>query len=493
MVARDFKVKGDGREFDVFASMPPLEAKRLLFRMAMVKGSVGDDELKGSVKLMFLDVKKAHLNGKLKEDEVAYVELPPEAGGGVGRLKRWLYGMRNAASAWERDFAEKLVEEAGFVRGRAAPATFVQPTAGVRLVVWGDDFTFLGRDLDLKAMARKMGEWYQVKVRGFVGPDPEDLKEIRILNRTIRWSDSELTYEADEKHVQTVIREVGLDGLSKGSDSPLPKAYEAVEEDQELHPEKAMKYRRIAATVNYLALDRVDLQFAAGVLGRTAARPTERSWANLKKVARYLISVPTVLYRYRPSRAKVALKVVAYSDSDWAGCRSTRRSVSGGILTVGGGLIKAWSNRQASVALSSAEAEFYAATKTTAEAIGIKSLMEDLGWSPAGALEVRMDASAAKAMASRRGIGRTRHLEVRHLWIQEAVDLKKVTLSKIHGLANPADILTKPKAAKEMWPLLSALYVGPQPERRVSSALSLAGSGRGGVSAATQETVGGLC
>ena len=41
LVARDFKVRGDGREFDVFAAMPPLEAKRLLFRMAVVNGCVG--------------------------------------------------------------------------------------------------------------------------------------------------------------------------------------------------------------------------------------------------------------------------------------------------------------------------------------------------------------------------------------------------------------------------------------------------------------------
>ena len=41
LVVRDFKVRGDGREFDVFAAMPPLEAKRLLFRMVVVDGCVG--------------------------------------------------------------------------------------------------------------------------------------------------------------------------------------------------------------------------------------------------------------------------------------------------------------------------------------------------------------------------------------------------------------------------------------------------------------------
>ena len=48
--------------------------------MAVVKGSVGDREDRGEVKMMFVDVKKAHLNGKLKFDEFAYVQLPEEAG-----------------------------------------------------------------------------------------------------------------------------------------------------------------------------------------------------------------------------------------------------------------------------------------------------------------------------------------------------------------------------------------------------------------------------
>lgn len=91
MVARDFKVKGDDRGFDVFAATPPIEMKRLLFRMAMVEGSTADKVEDGPVKLMFADVQKAHLNGKVGEDEFAYVQLPAEVGRGVGRLKRWLY------------------------------------------------------------------------------------------------------------------------------------------------------------------------------------------------------------------------------------------------------------------------------------------------------------------------------------------------------------------------------------------------------------------
>ena len=74
---------------------------------------------------MLIDVKKAHLNGVVGEDEYAYIELPGEAGksGTCGRLKRWLYGMRQAASAWERDYTTKL-EAVVLTKGLAASTVF---------------------------------------------------------------------------------------------------------------------------------------------------------------------------------------------------------------------------------------------------------------------------------------------------------------------------------------------------------------------------------
>ena len=75
LVARDFKNKNDERNFDVFAATPPLETKRLLFRMARVKGSVGGNDKDGQVKLMYIDVKKAHLNGEVDDDDFAYITL----------------------------------------------------------------------------------------------------------------------------------------------------------------------------------------------------------------------------------------------------------------------------------------------------------------------------------------------------------------------------------------------------------------------------------
>jgi hypothetical protein len=91
-------------------------------------------------------------------------------------------------------------------------------------------------------------------MRGFLGPDLTDLKEIRILNRILRWGGKVIEYEADEKHVKTIVAGLNLDSDSIGSDLPLPREYEATEEDAELDEGMSKEYRRLAATVNYPAL-----------------------------------------------------------------------------------------------------------------------------------------------------------------------------------------------------------------------------------------------
>ena len=101
----------------------------------------GEEEMK----LMFIDVRKAHLNARVKEGEEEWVELPQEfwEWGRYAKLRRWLYGMRKAASGWEEDYVDKFIKS-GFKRGIAASTVFYNPETNVRVVVHGDDFTFAG-------------------------------------------------------------------------------------------------------------------------------------------------------------------------------------------------------------------------------------------------------------------------------------------------------------------------------------------------------------
>ena len=165
LVGRDFKVKGVEEREDFFAAMPPLESKKLMFRVVAAMRGQRRRRVLEEVELMFIDVRKAHLNARCEEEE--WVELAEEFWeyGRYARLRRWLYGMRRAAAGWEEEYAEKLEGE-GFRRVKGAPTVFFNAKTAVRLVVHGDDFTCSGTKKELEKIKRKMREWYDVKDRG---------------------------------------------------------------------------------------------------------------------------------------------------------------------------------------------------------------------------------------------------------------------------------------------------------------------------------------
>ena len=95
------------------------------------------------------------------------------------------------------------------------------------------------------------------------------------------------------------------------------------------------------------------------------------------------------------------------------------------------------------IALSSGEAEYYGLVKASAQSIGVKSILTDLGVTVPIDLSVRSDSSAAIAIATRRGFGKVRHIEVNQLWLQQKVSDGTIRLIKVPGTVNAADHLTK--------------------------------------------------
>jgi len=155
--------------------------------------------------------------------------------------------------------------------------------------------------------------------------------------------------------------------------------------------------------------------------------------------------------------------IKTYVDSDWAGCRKSRKSTSGGIIYFGEVAVKAWSWNQAVIALSSGEAEYYAALKGASSALGFQSMLRDLGME--ASITLFTDSSAARGIIHRAGLGKLRHLETGYLWLQAAVKSKKLQVRKVLGTENPADLLTKHLSAADMWKNLERLSTPAQSGR----------------------------
>ncbi len=244
---------------------------------------------------------------------------------------------------------------------------------------------------------------------------------------------------------------------------------DAVKEEELLDEGDARAFRGLAARLNYLAQDRPDLQFAAKEVSRRMARPSCRDWQLLKRVGRYLVGAPRAVQAFAWQHCPGVYDT--FVDSDWAGCAATCRSTSGGAVKLGWHTIKTWSSTQATVAMSSAEAELFSLTKGTSNTLGLMSVARDLGMQLDAT--VHSDASAALAIAQRQGLGKLRHLKVQYLWVQERVRRGEVAVRKVHGKDNPADLLTKHLAQADMERHIASLALETS-VTRASSAPKLA-------------------
>ena len=323
-------------------------------------------------------------------------------------------------------------------------------------MVHGDDYTSLGNLNSLKWLRAELKKRFECKST-ILGPDgePDCEGKVRILNRELVWRNWGIEYRPDARHAREIVRAMGM-----SSANPVTTPDERDDEEREgesaiIDESRITKYRSTVARANYMCIDRADIQHAVQGLCQHMQYPSEHQWRKLKRMARYLKGKEQVIVKF-PWRLPCST-VIALTDSNWAGDRKTRKSVSGGVLTIGGHVVKTWSKGQSLTALSSAEAEFYAAIKATSELLGLMSILAEWG-QPMGGV-VRADASAALGIISRKGLGKVRHLDTNHLWIQEVSAKRSVEFSKIAGEANSADLMTKAMDQRTLLKHLKALMV----------------------------------
>ena len=224
---------------------------------------------------------------------------------------------------------------------------------------------------------------------------------------------------------------------------------------------EATEYRCVAARLDFLSIDRADIQFAGKEVCRSMSKPVLSDWGAVKKLGRYLRKHPRQAVVFFEQETPSCLD--AYVDTDYAGCRRTRRSTNGGLLFHGGHLIKSWATTQTVVALSSGEAEYYGVTKGSCEAIGLKGIVQDMGIDLG--IKLHTDSSAAKAIATRRGLGKVKHLDTRTLWVQDQVARGVIQVKKVPGETNVADVLTKYLSASKLQALMAMLPIEPREGR----------------------------
>ena len=158
------------KNFDFYASTPPLESKKCLFSKFATEQRREDSRgVLQPLRLSFIDIKKAYFNARPKR--AVFMRLPPELGLPshlVARQTRCVYGTRDAGMLWEECYRLAL-EQCGFITGAANPCLFFHPQKNIEVVVHGADFTALGTDEDLDWYTEQLKAAFEVKVRGRLG------------------------------------------------------------------------------------------------------------------------------------------------------------------------------------------------------------------------------------------------------------------------------------------------------------------------------------
>ena len=160
-------------------------------------------------------------------------------------LLRSLYGTGDAALNWAECYTKKLLS-LGFTKGASSPCTFFHPGRSIRMPVHGDDFVSEGQAIDLKWLDDALQKQFKMKSQ-VLGPDVGEVKELTILNRTVRWTPTGLTWEPDPRHAEAIIRDMGVvDG--KGACSPGLKE-ESRRDKNEIKPSRAAAAAAAATAV----------------------------------------------------------------------------------------------------------------------------------------------------------------------------------------------------------------------------------------------------
>ena len=186
--------------------------------------------------------------------------------------------------------------------------------------------------------------------------------EARLLNRVVRCTSEGWEVEPDQRHADMIVQELQLTGANGVTTPGENDTKERMEEyEEELSPSDTTRYRATAARANYLVADRPDLMYAVKELCRGMAKPTRLHWHKLKRLGRYLLESRRTILRYDWQGHEP--EITGYSDSDWAGCRVTGKSTSGGALMIGIHFLKGEARTQNHVKTSSAAAELVALVK----------------------------------------------------------------------------------------------------------------------------------
>ncbi|XP_031096867.1 uncharacterized protein LOC116001110 [Ipomoea triloba] len=203
----------------------------------------------------------------------------------------------------------------------------------------------------------------------------------------------------------------------------------------------AGSYKRLVGRLLYLTATRPEITYVVQQLSQFVDAPTNEHFTAAHRILRYINKAPGQGIFY-PKGDHLQLKV--FSDSDWATCSTTRKSITGFCVFLGSALISWRSKKQATVSRSSSEAEYRALAATVCEVQWLTYLLKDLQVDLSRPAAVFCDNKSAVAIAENHVFHeRTKHIEIDCHIVREKVTQGLIKLLSIPSSSQVADGFTK--------------------------------------------------
>ena len=158
---------------------------------------------------------------------------------------------------------------------------------------------------------------------------------------------------------------------------------------------------------------------------------------------KYLAGTRNECIYLKPENLKGTLGITSYTDADLGGCRTSRKSTSGGCIALNGTIFHTWAKQQATIADSSAESEFLGMTQACKEIKYVEEVLDEMNIILNKVPILYIDNTAAIAMLTQNIKSRVKHLDRKVYWTRDFVQMENVSVRHIDGRLNLADIFTK--------------------------------------------------
>ncbi|GJW77157.1 zinc finger, CCHC-type containing protein [Tanacetum coccineum] len=424
LVAKGY-IQEHGIDFEeVFAPVARMETIRLLLAIAA----------NNKWEVHHLDVKSAFLHGDLKEE--VYVTQPEgfikrQDNGKVYRLIKALYGLRQAPRAWNIKL-DNTLKSLDFKKCALEQAIYTKKSKDSILLigVYVDDLIITGTPKkEIDKFKAQMEEKFEMSDLGLLA---------YYLGIEVTQTNGDISIK-QSAYASKILKEAGMIDCNEtlipmDPGTRLTKITEGTMVN-------STEYRSLIGCLRYLLHTRPDLSYSVGLLSRFMQEPREQHMKAIRQVLRYVKGTKDHGITYKHNGGN---KIHGYSDSSYGVNTQEGKGTTGIIFYYGESPISWSTQKQATVALSSCESEFIAATAAATQALWLKRLLSKLTHTQEEKITIQVDNKSAIALMKNPVFhGRSKHIDTKYHFIRECVEREDIQVEFVSGEYQKADILTK--------------------------------------------------